>query len=197
MASTLVRPLSLLLVQSVQCTFRRGYFHGLNTFLKQVCWKLAQRADCWCDWSWPYWVCLRQNDGNIYTKKKHILFYLEIGQCLIVEKDLRLVSHALVIIQTPKKLTNILTWHESTLISNYPKDITFEICQFYDQLTMWSATVLLQVEGFKMNLIYYDLYQSTRLEKFVTGLYLAICQLMYFDCCDILWMLPLQLMVLS
>lgn len=79
MASTLVRPLSLLLVQSVQCTFRRGYFHGLNTFLKQVCWKLAQRADCWCDWSWPYWVCLRQNDGNIYTKKKHILFYLEIG----------------------------------------------------------------------------------------------------------------------
>ena len=27
-----------------------------------------------------------------------------------------------------------------------------------------------QVEGFKMNLIYFDLYQSTRLEKFVTGI---------------------------
>lgn len=27
-----------------------------------------------------------------------------------------------------------------------------------------------QVEGFKMNLIYYDLYQATRLEKFVTGM---------------------------
>jgi hydroxypyruvate reductase 1 len=25
------------------------------------------------------------------------------------------------------------------------------------------------IEGFKMNLIYYDLYQATRLEKFVTG----------------------------
>ena len=29
-----------------------------------------------------------------------------------------------------------------------------------------------QVEGFKMNLIYYDLYQSTRLEKFITGMVL-------------------------
>lgn len=28
-----------------------------------------------------------------------------------------------------------------------------------------------QVEGFKMNLIYYDLYQATRLEKFVSGMY--------------------------
>jgi hypothetical protein len=35
---------------------------------------------------------------------------------------------------------------------------------------------LLQVEGFKMNLIYYDLYQSTRLEKFVTGMLLRIYQ---------------------
>ncbi|RRT81288.1 hypothetical protein B296_00002542, partial [Ensete ventricosum] len=26
------------------------------------------------------------------------------------------------------------------------------------------------IEGFKMNLIYYDLYQATRLEKFVTGM---------------------------
>jgi hypothetical protein len=29
--------------------------------------------------------------------------------------------------------------------------------------------VVSQIEGFKMNLIYFDLYQSTRLEKFVTG----------------------------
>lgn len=31
--------------------------------------------------------------------------------------------------------------------------------------------LLPQIEGFKMNLIYYDLYQSTRLEKFVTGMH--------------------------
>ncbi|KAK4477236.1 hypothetical protein RD792_016450 [Penstemon davidsonii] len=34
-----------------------------------------------------------------------------------------------------------------------------------------SAYARMMVEGFKMNLIYYDLYQSTRLEKFVTGMY--------------------------
>ncbi|THG20272.1 hypothetical protein TEA_013334 [Camellia sinensis var. sinensis] len=33
-----------------------------------------------------------------------------------------------------------------------------------------SAYARMMVEGFKMNLIYYDLYQSTRLEKFVTGM---------------------------
>lgn len=33
--------------------------------------------------------------------------------------------------------------------------------------------LLFQVEGFKMNLIYFDLYQSTRLEKFVTGMSLT------------------------
>ena len=27
----------------------------------------------------------------------------------------------------------------------------------------------MMIEGFKMNLIYYDLYQATRLEKFVTA----------------------------
>lgn len=27
-----------------------------------------------------------------------------------------------------------------------------------------------QIEGFKMNLIYYDLYKAKRLEKFVTGM---------------------------
>nr|XP_023882224.1 glycerate dehydrogenase isoform X1 [Quercus suber] len=32
-----------------------------------------------------------------------------------------------------------------------------------------SAYARMMVEGFKMNLIYYDLYQSTRLEKFVTA----------------------------
>lgn len=32
-----------------------------------------------------------------------------------------------------------------------------------------------QVEGFKMNLIYYDLYQATRLEKFVTGMSQSVC----------------------
>lgn len=31
--------------------------------------------------------------------------------------------------------------------------------------------LLEQIEGFKMNLIYYDLYQATRLEKFVTGMF--------------------------
>lgn len=31
-----------------------------------------------------------------------------------------------------------------------------------------------QIEGFKMNLIYYDLYQATRLEKFVTGMFWSI-----------------------
>lgn len=37
----------------------------------------------------------------------------------------------------------------------------------------WSnfGVLLQQIEGFKMNLIYYDLYQSTRLEKFVTGMF--------------------------
>ena len=33
------------------------------------------------------------------------------------------------------------------------------------------TTIILQVEGFKMNVVYYDLYQATRLEKFVTGSY--------------------------
>ncbi|KAK1296226.1 Glycerate dehydrogenase HPR, peroxisomal [Acorus calamus] len=32
-----------------------------------------------------------------------------------------------------------------------------------------SAYARMMIEGFKMNLIYYDLYQATRLEKFVTG----------------------------
>nr|ACJ85449.1 unknown [Medicago truncatula] len=32
-----------------------------------------------------------------------------------------------------------------------------------------SAYARMMVEGFKMNLIYFDLYQSTRLEKFVTA----------------------------
>ncbi|OWM80430.1 hypothetical protein CDL15_Pgr019710 [Punica granatum] len=32
-----------------------------------------------------------------------------------------------------------------------------------------SAYARMMVEGFKMNLIYYDIYQATRLEKFVTG----------------------------
>ncbi|PWS21297.1 hypothetical protein DKP78_24330, partial [Enterococcus faecium] len=32
-----------------------------------------------------------------------------------------------------------------------------------------SAYARMMIEGFKMNLIYYDLYQSTRLEKFVTA----------------------------
>ncbi|WVY96614.1 hypothetical protein V8G54_028765 [Vigna mungo] len=35
-----------------------------------------------------------------------------------------------------------------------------------------SAYARMMVEGFKMNLIYFDLYQSTRLEKFVTGMFL-------------------------
>lgn len=29
----------------------------------QVCRKLAQRADCWCHWSWSYRICICQNDG--------------------------------------------------------------------------------------------------------------------------------------
>ncbi|RZR93903.1 hypothetical protein BHM03_00022511 [Ensete ventricosum] len=33
-----------------------------------------------------------------------------------------------------------------------------------------SAYARMMIEGFKMNLIYYDLYQATRLEKFVTGM---------------------------
>ncbi|KAL5196422.1 hypothetical protein ABZP36_010052 [Zizania latifolia] len=33
-----------------------------------------------------------------------------------------------------------------------------------------SAYGRMMIEGFKMNLIYYDLYQATRLEKFVTGM---------------------------
>ncbi|KAF6141448.1 hypothetical protein GIB67_021264 [Kingdonia uniflora] len=32
-----------------------------------------------------------------------------------------------------------------------------------------SAYARMMIEGLKMNLIYYDLYQATRLEKFVTG----------------------------
>jgi hydroxypyruvate reductase 1 len=32
-----------------------------------------------------------------------------------------------------------------------------------------SAYARMMIEGFKMNVIYYDLYQSTRLEKFVTA----------------------------
>ena len=32
-----------------------------------------------------------------------------------------------------------------------------------------SAYARMMIEGFKMNLIYYDLYQATRLEKFVTA----------------------------
>ncbi|WP_319822833.1 NAD(P)-dependent oxidoreductase, partial [Acinetobacter baumannii] len=32
-----------------------------------------------------------------------------------------------------------------------------------------SAYARMMVEGFKMNLIYYDLYQSTRLEKYLTA----------------------------
>lgn len=32
-----------------------------------------------------------------------------------------------------------------------------------------SAYARMMIEGFKMNLIYYDLYQATHLEKFVTG----------------------------
>ncbi|PHT81951.1 Glycerate dehydrogenase HPR, peroxisomal [Capsicum annuum] len=35
---------------------------------------------------------------------------------------------------------------------------------------------IIYVEGFKMNLIYYDLYQSTRLEKFVTRIFAAYGQ---------------------
>nr|KYP69180.1 Glycerate dehydrogenase [Cajanus cajan] len=35
-----------------------------------------------------------------------------------------------------------------------------------------SAYARMMVEGFKMNLIYFDLYQATRLEKFVTGMFL-------------------------
>lgn len=34
--------------------------------------------------------------------------------------------------------------------------------------------LLEQIEGFKMNLIYYDLYQATRLEKFVTGMFWSV-----------------------
>ena len=33
------------------------------------------------------------------------------------------------------------------------------------------TTMISQVEGFKMNVVYHDLYQATRLEKFVTGSY--------------------------
>uniref|UniRef100_A0A2P2L540 Hydroxypyruvate reductase n=1 Tax=Rhizophora mucronata TaxID=61149 RepID=A0A2P2L540_RHIMU len=40
-----------------------------------------------------------------------------------------------------------------------------------------SAYARMMVEGFKMNLIYYDLYQATRLEKFVTGMALPVYQI--------------------
>ncbi|CAH1432226.1 unnamed protein product [Lactuca virosa] len=39
----------------------------------------------------------------------------------------------------------------------------FHICR------IGSAYARMMIEGFKMNLIYYDLYQATRLEKFVTA----------------------------
>lgn len=61
----------------------------------------------------------------------------------------------------------VLSWLLNSTGTEWELELTYYFCSS------------VQVEGFKMNLIYYDLYQSTRLEKFVTGMPNSNCGKLY------------------
>ncbi|KAF6139882.1 hypothetical protein GIB67_009729 [Kingdonia uniflora] len=62
--------------------------------------------------------------------------------------------------------TLILTYVSYRFVGNLLKGQTVEVIGAGH---IGSAYARMMIEGFKMNLIYYDLYRAIRLEKFVTG----------------------------